>query len=88
MCRSIQRLHNVDPPVTPEQVRAAALQFVRKIAGTTKPSKDNQVVFDLAVDAVTDACEKLLAGLVAHAPPQDREAAAAKARQRWQTAAP
>ena len=88
MCRSIKPLFNFEPPTTDAEARAAALQFVRKIAGTTKPSKDNQVVFDLAVDAVTDACEKLLAGLVAHAPPQDREAAAAKARQRWQTAQP
>jgi hypothetical protein len=84
MCRSIQRLHNVDPPVTAEQVRAASLQFVRKIAGTTKPSRDNVAAFEQAVDEVAAACERLLAGLVAHAPPQDREAAAAKARERWQ----
>ena len=84
MCRSIQRLHNVDPPVTSDQVRAASLQFVRKIAGTTKPSKDNVEAFDVAVAEIAAACERLLARLVAHAPPQDRAAAAAKARERWQ----
>ena len=84
MCRSIQRLHNVEPPVTSEHVRAASLQFVRKIAGTTKPAKDNAEVFARAVDDIAAACERLLAGLVAHAPPQDRVAAAAKARERWQ----
>ena len=83
MCRSIQRLHNVDPPVSTDQVRAASLQFVRKIAGTTKPSRDNAAVFEAAVDEITAACERLLAGLVAHAPPQDRAAAAARSRRRW-----
>ena len=84
MCRSIQRLHNVDPPVTSDQVRAASLQFVRKIAGTTRPSRDNAEAFDAAVEEITAACERLLDRLVAHAPPQDRAAAAAKARLRWQ----
>ena len=84
MCRSIQRLHNVDPPANSDQVRAASLQFVRKIAGTTKPAKDNAEAFDEAVEEITAACERLLSRLVAHAAPQDRAAAAAVRRQRWE----
>ncbi|MGH9363233.1 MAG: DUF2277 domain-containing protein [Thermoanaerobaculia bacterium] len=84
MCRSIKRLHNVEPPVDADEVRNASLQFVRKIAGTTRPSKANAEAFARAVDEIAAASERLLAELVAHAPPQDREAAAAKARQRWQ----
>jgi hypothetical protein len=83
MCRSIKRLHNVEPPVQDEEVRNAALQFVRKIAGTTKPSKANAEAFECAVDEIAAASERLLHALVAHAPPQDREQAAAKARERF-----
>ena len=84
MCRNIKRLHNIDPPVNADEVRNASLQFVRKIAGTTKPSKANAEAFDRAVDEIAAAAERLLHGMVAHAPAQDREAAAAKARERWQ----
>ena len=87
MCRNIKRLHNVDPPVASGEARNAALQYVRKIAGTTKPSKDNLAAFERAVDEVAAASERLLASLVSHAPPQDREAAAAKARERYQARA-
>jgi len=83
MCRSIKRLHNIEPPVEDAEVRNAALQFVRKIAGTTKPAKANAEAFERAVDEIAAASERLLASLVAHAPPQDREAAAAKARERF-----
>jgi hypothetical protein len=84
MCRSIKRLHNVDPPVNADEVRNASLQFVRKIAGTTKPAKANAEAFARAVDEIAAASERLLHAMVAHAPPQDRDAAAAKARERWQ----
>ena len=83
MCRSIKRLHNIEPPVQDAEVRNAALQFVRKIAGTTKPAKANAEAFERAVDEIAAASERLLASLVAHAPPQDREEAAAKARERF-----
>jgi hypothetical protein len=84
MCRNIKRLHNVEPPVDPEEVRHAALQFVRKIAGTTKPSRANEEAFARAVDEIAAASERLLSRLVSHGPAQDRAAAAAKARERWQ----
>ena len=84
MCRNIKRLHNVDPPAVPAEVRDAALQFVRKIAGTTKPSRANAEAFDQAVDEIAAAAGRLLDSMVAAAPPADREALAAKARQRWQ----
>jgi hypothetical protein len=84
MCRSIKRLYNVDPPVTSDEVVAASLQFVRKIAGTARPSAANAEVFARAVEEITAASERLLAELVSSAPPQDRAAAAAKARERWQ----
>ncbi len=87
MCRNIKRLHNVDPPVETGEARNAALQYVRKIAGTTKPSKANSEAFERAVDEIAAASERLLASLVAQAPPQDREAAAAKARERYQARA-
>lgn len=83
MCRNIKRLHNVDPPVVPSEVRDAALQFVRKISGTTKPSRANAEAFDRAVDEIAEAAGRLLGSLVAGAPPADREALAAKARERW-----
>lgn len=82
MCRNIRRLHNVDPPVTQEEIRDAALQYVRKVSGSAKPSKANEEALARAVDEVAAATERLLASLVTSAPPQDREAAAAKARAR------
>jgi hypothetical protein len=82
MCRNIRTLHNFDPPADDEEVRAAALQYVRKISGSTKPSKANQEAFDRAVEAVTAASTELLGALVTNAPPRDRETEAAKARAR------
>ncbi|GIE30785.1 hypothetical protein Ait01nite_038300 [Actinoplanes italicus] len=82
MCRSIHQLHNFEPPATPDEVHAAALQYVRKIAGTTRPSQANQAAFDQAVEAVRAATAELLASLVTTAPPRDREVEAAKARAR------
>jgi hypothetical protein len=84
MCRNIRQLHNFDPPATHEEAHDAALQYVRKVSGSTKPSKANQEAFDRAVAAVTEATEQLLADLVTNAPPKDREAEAAKARARAQ----
>lgn len=84
MCRNIVPLHNLEPAVTPEEVRAAALQYVRKIAGTTKPSRANAEAFERAVDEVAHATMHLLADLVTTAPPRDREAEAAKRRARGQ----
>ena len=82
MCRNIRTLHNFEPPATEDEVRAAALQYVRKISGSTKPSQANAEAFERAVDAVTDASRTLLDALVTAAPPKDREAEAAKARAR------
>ncbi|GAB2506136.1 DUF2277 domain-containing protein [Nocardia heshunensis] len=84
MCRNIHTLHNFEPPATPDEVHAAALQYVRKISGTTKPSQANQPAFDLAVEEITTATARLLAGLTTTAPPKDRETEAAKARARAQ----
>ena len=82
MCRNIRTLHNFEPAATHEEVHAAALQYVRKISGTTKPSKANQEAFERAVEEVTAVSERLLASLVTQAPPRDREVEAAKARAR------
>ena len=82
MCRNIRPLHNFEPPATYEEVRAAALQYVRKISGYTKPSAANAEAFERAVDAVAAASAQLLSELVTSAPPKDREAEAAKARAR------
>jgi hypothetical protein len=82
MCRNIRQLHNFEPAATEDEVRAAALQYVRKISGSTKPSKANEEAFQRAVDAVTAASEELLSELVTSAPPRDREVEAAKARAR------
>jgi hypothetical protein len=82
MCRNIRQLHNFEPPATSDEVRAAALQYVRKVAGTTNPSQRNQEAFDRAVEAVAAATEELLAALVTTAPPKDRETEAARARER------
>jgi hypothetical protein len=84
MCRNIRPLHNFEPPATTDEMRAAALQYVRKVAGSTHPSQRNQAAFDRAVAAVTAATEELLAALVTTAPPKDRETEAAKARERAQ----
>jgi hypothetical protein len=82
MCRNIRPLHNFEPPATQDEVRAAALQYVRKISGFTKPSQANAEAFDRAVDAVAAASERLLDELVTAAPPKDREVETAKARAR------
>ncbi len=87
MCRSIRRLYNLDPPVTTEEVYAASMQFVRKIAGTTRPSQANADVFARAVEEIAAASERLLGELVSAAPPQDRAEAVARARERWQARA-
>jgi hypothetical protein len=83
MCRSIHTLYNFEPPATREEVHAAALQYVRKISGFTKPSQANAEAFDRAVEAVTAASERLLGDLVTTAPPKSREVEAAKKRARW-----
>jgi hypothetical protein len=80
MCRSIKTLHNFEPPATDEEIRASALQFVRKLSGFARPSKANQPAFERAVDEVTRAAHELLGSLVSNAPPRDREVEAAKAR--------
>jgi hypothetical protein len=82
MCRNIRQLANFEPPVTDDEIEAAALQYVRKISGTTRPSRANAEVFDRAVTEVAEASARLLAALVTPAPPKDREVEAAKARQR------
>ena len=82
MCRNIRTLHNFEPPASEEEIRDAALQYVRKISGSTKPSKANTEAFDRAVEEVTVATRSLLASLVTSAPPKDREVEAAKRRAR------
>jgi hypothetical protein len=82
MCRNIRTLHNFSPPATADEVRASALQFVRKLSGFTKPSKANEEAFNRAVDEVTHAANHLLASLVTNAPPRDRDVEATKARAR------
>jgi hypothetical protein len=82
MCRNIKMLFNFDPPVTPEEVRAASLQFVRKISGFNKPSKANEVAFQAAIDEVTAASSRLLRSLETTAAPRNREEEAAKAKAR------
>jgi hypothetical protein len=82
MCRNIRPLYNFEPPATSEEVRAAALQYVRKISGFNKPSQVNQEAFDRAVEEVAHASQHLLDALQTAAPPKDREVEAAKARAR------
>jgi hypothetical protein len=82
MCKNIRTLHNFEPPATHEEIRASALQYVRKISGYNKPSRANAEAFDRAVDAVAAASSQLLSELVTSAPPKDREVEAAKARAR------
>jgi hypothetical protein len=84
MCRNIRTLHNFEPPATDDEVRAAALQYVRKISGYTKPSQANAEPFERAVEAVTEVSRELLAELTTAATPRDREVEAAKARARGQ----
>ena len=85
MCRNIRPLHNFEPPATEEEVRAAALQYVRKISGSTKPSQVNEAAFELAVEEVAAASERLLHALQTHAPPKNREIEAEKRRARAAT---
>jgi hypothetical protein len=82
MCRNIRTLFNFEPPATEEEIRASAVQFVRKLSGFTAPSKANEVAFHRAVEEVSDAARRLLASLETHSPPRDREVEAAKARER------
>ncbi len=82
MCRNIRPLHNFAPPATHDEVHAAAVQYVRKVSGTSKPSQVNRDAFERAVQEVTEATSRLLGSLTTSAPPKDREAEAAKARAR------
>jgi len=82
MCRNIHTLHNFEPPATDDEVRGAALQYVRKLSGFTKPSQANQDAFEQAVDEIAAATSRLLAELVTNAPPKDREVEAARKRER------
>jgi len=82
MCRNIKTLYNFKPPASDEEIRASALQFVRKLSGFTRPSKANQPAFDRAVEEVTRVAQDLLGALVTTAPPRDREIEASKARAR------
>jgi hypothetical protein len=82
MCRSIKTLHNFEPPATDDEIRASALQFVRKVSGFTRPSKANAAAFDRAVDRVALAARELIDALVTSAPPRDRQLEAEKARAR------
>jgi len=82
MCRNIRTLYNFAPPATDDEVRASALQFVRKLSGFNRPSQANEAAFNRAVDAVTESAHELLASLVTTAPPRDRAVEAAKARTR------
>jgi hypothetical protein len=82
MCRNIKTLHNFAPPATDEEIRASALQFVRKLSGHNRPSKANEAAFNRAVDRVTEAAHELIHSLVTDAPPRDRAVEAAKARAR------
>ncbi len=82
MCRNIRPLYNFEPPATQDEVRSAALQYVRKISGCAKPSRTNSEAFERAVDAIADVSMRLLDELVTAAPPKDRQAEAAKARER------
>jgi hypothetical protein len=82
MCRNIRPLFNFQPPTTPEEIRDAALQYVRKVSGSARPSQPNREVFDRAVEEITLATEKLVAGLVTSAPPRNRDVERQKARER------
>jgi len=82
MCRNIKTLANFSPPATDEEIRASALQFVRKLSGTARPSRANEAAFDQAVEAVTTAAHQLIASLTSSAPPRNREEEARKAKER------
>jgi hypothetical protein len=82
MCRNIHTLHNFEPPATEDEVRGAALQYVRKVSGYSKPSQANEAAFEQAVDEVAEATSRLLEALVTNAPPKDREVEAARKRAR------
>jgi hypothetical protein len=82
MCRNIKTLANFEPPATDDEIRASALQFVRKLSGTTRPSRANEAAFNLAVDEVTAAANRLIHSLETHAAPRNREEEARKARER------
>jgi hypothetical protein len=82
MCRNIKTLANFEPPATDDEIRASAVQFVRKLSGSTKPSRVNQPAFDRAVDEVTDAATRLIRSLTTAAPPRNREEEARKAQER------
>ena len=82
MCRNIKTLHNFKPPATEEEIRASAIQFVRKLSGFNKPSKTNETAFNHAVDEVAEAATRLLDSLTTTAPPRDRQVEAAKAKAR------
>ena len=84
MCRNIKTLANFEPPATPDEVRASALQFVRKLSGATHPSRANEAAFNLAVDEVTAAAERLIHSLETKAPPRNRDEEMRKARERSQ----
>lgn len=84
MCRSIKTLHNFEPPATDEEIRSAALQYVRKLSGSRTPSQANQPAFDAAVETIATATGELLRALVTTAPPKDRDVEAAKARARFE----
>lgn len=85
MCRNIRTLHNYEPPATEEEIRAAARQYVRKVSGSTRPSKANAAAFERAVDDVADATRRLLEALVTSAAPKNRDVEAEKARARART---
>ncbi len=80
MCRNIKQLHNFDPPANDDEIQAAAIQFVRKISGFTKPSEVNKTAFEIAVDEISKASKQLLDSLVTNAPPKNREVEAEKAK--------
>jgi hypothetical protein len=82
MCRNIKTLANFEPPATEDEIRASALQFVRKLSGTTRPSRANEAAFNLAVDEVTAAAHRLVASIKTNAPPRNRDVEAQKARER------
>jgi hypothetical protein len=84
MCRNIRTLHNFDPPATPDEIQAASLQYVRKVSGSTKPSRANAEAFDRAVQEIATVTTRLLDSLVTSAPPKDREVEAEKRRARAQ----
>jgi hypothetical protein len=82
MCRNIKTLANFQPPATPDEIRASALQFVRKLSGMNRPSRANEVIFNRAVDEVTEAAERLVSSITTTAPPRNREEEARKAQER------